>query len=255
MPLTADIYYHLFEGSAEGQRPPVVLLHGAAGNHLSWPAEVRRIPGYRIYAMDLPGHGKSGGRGMQTIAAYARAIVDWLEAVNLHSAVFVGHSMGSAIALTLALDFSEHVLGIGLIGSGPRLGVAPELLEHASSATTYNNAIQTIVQWSFSPLFPPNLLELVAKRMNETRPSVLYGDLLACDAFDEMARVCKIARPALILCGSEDRMTPLRHSQYLVNQIPGATLKVFPTAGHMLQLEQPQWVANALGNFLSSIYY
>ncbi len=255
MPLFADIYYHLFEGSAEGQRPPVVLLHGAAGNHLSWPAEVRRIPGYRIYALDLPGHGKSGGRGMQTVAAYAQAIVEWLEAVNLHSAVFIGHSMGSAIAITLALDYAEHVLGIGLIGSGPRLRVAPELLEHASSPTTYQNAIETIVQWSFSSQFPPNLAGLVAKRMGETRPSVLYGDFLACDAYDETARVCQVARPTLILCGSADRMTPARHSQYLANQILGAVIKVVPGAGHMLQLEQPQVVAGALISFFSSLHY
>lgn len=255
MPFVSDIYYHFFEGSAEGQRPPVVLLHGAAGNHLSWPAEIRRIPGYRIYALDLPGHGKSGGRGMQTVAAYARAVVEWLDAVNLHSAVFVGHSMGSAIVVTLALDYAEHVLGLGLIGSGPRLRVAPELLEHASSATTYQNAIETIVQRSFSTQFPPAMSALVAKRMSDTRPSVLHGDFLACEAYDEMGRICQITRPTLILCGSEDRMTPLRHSQYLANQIPAATLQVLPDAGHMVQLEQPQVVARALGSFWGSIYY
>ncbi len=255
MPIAGEVYYHLYEGSAEGQRPPVVLLHGAAGNHLSWPPEVRRIPGYRVYALDLPGHGKSGGRGMQTIPAYAQAIASWLDAAGLHRAVFVGHSMGSAIALTLALDYAEHVLGLGLIGSGPRLRVAPELLEHASNATTYQNAIENVVRWSFSPQMPAALTELIARRMGETRPSVLYGDFLACDAYDEMARVGQVACPTLILCGSEDRMTPLRHSQYLANNIPGSTLKVIAGAGHMPQIEQPAAVSAALSAFLSPISY
>jgi pimeloyl-ACP methyl ester carboxylesterase len=255
MPFAVDIYYHFYAGSAEGQRPPVVLLHGAAGNHLSWPSEVRRIPGYRIYALDLPGHGKSAGRGMQTVPAYARAIADWLEAVNLHRAVFVGHSMGSAIAITLGLDYAEHVLGLGLVGSGPRLQVNPELLELASNTTTYQNAIERVVRYSFSPQIPIALTELIARRMGETRPSVLHGDFLACDTYDEMERVSQITSPTLIVCGSEDRMTPLRHSQFLANQIPGAVLKVIPGSGHMPQIEQPQVVANTLTGFLTQISY
>ena len=63
MPVAADLYYHIYEGSEEGRRPPVVLIHGAGGTHLHWPSEVRRLPGYRVLALDLPGHGKSGGAG------------------------------------------------------------------------------------------------------------------------------------------------------------------------------------------------
>lgn len=255
MPFASDTYYHIFEGSAEGQRPPLVLLHGAAGNHLSWPAEVRRIPGYRIYALDLPGHGKSGGRGMQTVAAYARTVIDWLEIVNLHRAVFVGHSMGSAIAITLALDYPQQVLGIGLIGAAPRLNINPFLMENASSPTTYQNAVSMIVDWSFSPQAPAVLTGLVGKRMAETRASVLYGDFLACAAYDETERIDSIRCPTLIVCGAEDRMTPPRHSQYLANRIPGSLLKVIPDTGHMAQLEQPRLLADTVQEFLADISY
>ena len=126
MPVAAEIYYSIHADSSGDQRPPVVLIHGAGGTHLFWPSEVRRLAGYRVYSLDLPGHGKSGGRGLQTISAYRQAVCAWLEAVGLHSAVFVGHSMGSAIALTLALDDPEHVLGLGLIGASARLRVAVE---------------------------------------------------------------------------------------------------------------------------------
>ncbi|MFM8319496.1 MAG: alpha/beta fold hydrolase [Chloroflexota bacterium] len=255
MPFANDIYYHAFAGSAEGQRPPLVMLHGAAGSHLSWPPEVRRLPGYRTYALDLPGHGKSGGRGMQSIAAFAEAVAAWLPAVGLHRAVFIGHSMGSAIAATLALDYSEHVLALALIGSGPRLAVNPALLDHASSPTTYQNAIDTVVEWSFGSGAPALLPQLVSKRMAETRSSVLYSDFLACSAYDESARIDGIGCPTLVMCGVEDRMTPLRHSQYLANHIPGAQLKVIDSAGHMAQLEQPRAVAGALSEFLMDIPY
>ena len=255
MPVAAELYYYIFEGSEEGHRPPVILLHGAGGTHLYWPSEVRRLAGYRIYAPDLPGHGKSGGRGQQSIQAYASNIIDWLESIGLHSALFVGHSMGSAIALTLALDYPEHILGLGLVGGGARLKMNPALLESASSDTTFQNAVDTVVGWSFSSQAPPELVALAGKRMAESRPSVLYGDFLACDSFDVTERLAEIQSPTLVVCGTEDRMTPLRNAQYLVDNIPGARLAAVPGAGHMVMLERPQAVAALLGEFLATVSY
>lgn len=255
MPSQANIYYHLYEGSESGQKPPVVLIHGAGGTHLYWPSDVRRLTGYRVYAIDLPGHGKSGGRGQQTISAYVKAVMDWMTAIGLHSAVIVGHSMGSAIALQLALDHSEHLLGLGLLGAGARLRVNPAILENASSSTTYQNAIDTIVSNSFGSRAPEGLLNLAAQRMSETRYSVLHGDLLACNDFDIANRVSEIELPTLVLCGEEDQMTPQRYSHFLADCIPGARLEIVPGCGHMVMLEQPNVVSQALMGFLESIYY
>jgi pimeloyl-ACP methyl ester carboxylesterase len=255
MPVAADLYYQLFEGSQEGQRPPVVLLHGAGGTHLYWPSEVRRLVGYRIYALDLPGHGKSSGYGQQTIQSYAGAILDWLVAVRIHAAVFIGHSMGSAIALTLALDSPGQVLGLGLVGAGARLNVNPVLLESVSSEATYPTAIEAVVKWSFGRQTAAALVALAARRMGETRPSVLYGDFLACDAFDVSERLGEVRQPTLILSGEEDRMTPRRNAQYMADKIPGAMLRIIPQAGHMVMLEQPLVVSAALSEFLATIPY
>jgi pimeloyl-ACP methyl ester carboxylesterase len=88
--------------------------------------------------------------------------------------------------------------------------------------------------------------------MAETRPDVLYGDLLACDDFDATARLAKIRQPVRILCGSEDRMTPLRQSQALAAAIPGARVEAIPHAGHMVMIEQPEAVATSLADFIES---
>ena len=253
MPITAGIYYSLSQDNLTN-RLPVVLIHGAAGSHLSWPSDVRRLPGHRVYALDLPGHGKSQEcGGQQSIGGYARLVVDWLDALKLRRAVLVGHSMGSALALELAIHHPERVLGIGLLGSGVRLRVHPELLSAAASPTTYLKAVETLVSRSFSPKASPRLAELAGQRMVDTRQSVLYGDLLACNTFDVSERITQVRRPALVMCGIDDLMTPLRYSQYLADAIGGARLHLVPAAGHMLMLEQPRAVAEALGGWLDTV--
>ncbi|MGD9091656.1 MAG: alpha/beta fold hydrolase, partial [Anaerolineales bacterium] len=127
MPVAADLYYHTYH---EDIYPPVVLIHGAGGNHLYWPSEIRRLAGFHVYALDLPAHGKSGGLAQQSIEAYAGAVIAWLDSIGLHRAIFIGHSMGGAIIQVLALDHPEHVLGLGLIASGAKLRVAPQLLDY-----------------------------------------------------------------------------------------------------------------------------
>lgn len=232
-----------------------MLIHGAGGTQLYWPSQVRRLPGYRVYAPDLPGHGKSEKIGQQSIEGYADAVLEWLEAVGIHRVVLVGHSMGSAIAMWLAIYRPEQVMGLGLVGAGARLRVAPLLLENAASQTTFLTAVQLSVAWSFSPQAPESLVEIAAKRMAEVRPSVFYGDLLACDGFDVMERVCEIQAPTLIVCGEDDRMTPSRYAHFLANNIPKAILKTIPEAGHMVMLEKPDEVASTLTEFLAGVTY
>ena len=253
MPVVSDLYYTFGGGDIES--PPIVLLHGAGGTHLNWPSAIRRLPGYRVYALDLPGHGKSGGRGQQSISLYAIHVMDWLEAIGLQQAVFVGHSMGGAIALALGIHNPEHVAGLGLVGTGARLRVHPEILEYAANPTMLHKAVEMIIAWSFSSHAGARLVESIAQRMLAIRPSVLLGDLQACNEFDVIDKVSRIHRPTLVICGGYDQMTPLRYSQYLANAIPLAQLVVVPNAGHMVMLEHSQDVAKALASFLISIAY
>lgn len=255
MPLAAGLYFHLPVGGAV-ERPPVVLLHGIGGMHLLWSPQIRRLPGYRIYTLDLPGHGKSAqGGGAQTIESYAEKIFSWMEAIHLPRAVFVGHGMGGAIALSLGIRHPECVLGLGLLSTASRFSFPPELLADAATPATFYKAVMNLVSWSFGSATPKELVEQVANRLSETRQSVLYGDLLACERFDCTERLADIRLPVLILCGAEDRLTPLRASQLMARAIPGAILEIIPQSGHMLIMEQPEQVANFLIAFLKCIPY
>jgi pimeloyl-ACP methyl ester carboxylesterase len=255
MPVSGNLYYsqHCEKGT---ENPPLVLIHGAGGTHLYWPPEIRRLAGYCVYAIDLPGHGKSAiCDGQQSVDEYAQHLVQWLESVQLRRAVVVGHSMGSAIALALAIHHPEYVVGLGLISAGARLRVLPNLLNYVADQTTFEKAADILVSYSFSSNAPPRLVELASKRMLETRQSVLYGDLQACNRFDVMDRLGAVHQPTLVICGAEDQMTPLRYAQFLSSAIPNARLCVIPNTGHMVMLEQPRLVADSLLAFFQEITF
>ncbi len=252
MPIHAGIY--AFEHLARTpQCPSIVLIHGAGGTHLHWPPQIRRLPDAQVYAIDLPGHGKSEGRGRQSITDYVESTLAWLDERKIHQAVFVGHSMGGAVALTMAIQHPERVLALGLVGTSARLRVDPVLLANTNHPETFPSAIHTIIERAFGPQAPQRLIQLATKRMAEIRPVVLHSDFLACDAFDVMRSVVEIQVPCLVLCGENDLLTPPRHAQYLADQLPNAESQILPQAGHMLQLEEPAAVAQALTNLLERI--
>jgi pimeloyl-ACP methyl ester carboxylesterase len=254
MPLSAGMYY-FDSGGDNWARPAVILIHGAGGNHLYWPPEIRRMRGQRIYALDLPGHGKSEGIGRQSIADYARCVLAFMDSLKIHKAIFIGHSMGGAVALWLGIHNPSRTLGLGLVSTAPRLRVCPELLSSSSTPATFPLAIKMAVDMSFGPQADPRTKELAAQRMSEVRFSVLNGDFLACDAYDEANVLGRAKAPALIICGTEDKMTPLRYSQTMRERIKNSLLHVVDGAGHNVMLEQPQVVANVLNLFLDSISY
>jgi pimeloyl-ACP methyl ester carboxylesterase len=252
MPVAENLYYFLHQ-TAGISAPAVVLLHGAGGNHLYWPAEVRRMPASRLFSLDLPGHGKSDRcGGLQSIPAYMDAVLDWMQAVDLQSAILVGHSMGGAIAMNLALEHPERVSGLVLVATGARLRINPETLENAANPTTVYRAIETMVSQFFSPAAPPALVQQAARGFAEVRPSVLYGDLQACHGFDILDRVAQIQAPALVIAGQDDQLIPLRYAQFLAASLPASRLQVVPQAGHMVMLENPQAVVNSIQEFLAS---
>jgi pimeloyl-ACP methyl ester carboxylesterase len=252
MPLAGSIYYHTFKGT-DLQTNPVVFIHGAGGSHQVWPLELRRLSSWQTFAPDLPGHGRSPGRGSLSVAGFAHSLLEWMHALNLPPAVLVGHSMGSAIAITLALDHPERVSGLALFGAAPRLSVNPQILADSARPLTSHKAVAALVSYGFSQTSRSDLRQEVEKQMLQARSKVLNSDLQACDAFDATDRLAEISCPVLMVSGEEDRLTPLRHALFMAASIPGARLESVPSAGHFVMLEQPQLTAAILSDFLKEV--
>ena len=135
MPYAGELHYRRSARGNQG-RNQLVLIHGAGGTYLHWPAEIRHLAGEDILAIDLPGHGASEGGGKETIDAYVGSVLELMDYLDIGQAVLAGHSMGSAIAQRLSLDSPDRVRGLILIGAGAKLRVHPKLIEYCCSERT-----------------------------------------------------------------------------------------------------------------------
>ena len=234
---------------AESAYPPLVLVHGAGGSHLDWPPDLRRLPGARVLALDLPGHGKSNGPGLNDTRAYAEAMMPALDALELDRVVIVGHSMGGAIAQQAALCWPECVGGLVLIGTGSKLPVAPDLPDRIVNDRELT--LDWIVDGSWGDGGTPALKRRNSERLLAVPPAALSADYLACQRFDVRELLGRITVPTLILVGSKDRMAPPKFSVTLAVRISGSQLVQIEGAGHMLPLERPVAVAEAISKWLA----
>ncbi len=250
MPILYSLYY--FHSEKGKYQIPLLLIHGAGGSNLSWPPQIRRLSAHTVYAIDLPAHGNSQGYAYQTIADYSSFLINWLDRMQIQQLHLCGHSMGGAIAMQMALQAPKRIKRLIIIGSAARLKVNPQILELVAHPSTVPKAMEMLLKYSFSETTSTSIIQQTARSLANTRPSVLYNDFRACDAFDIGEEVNKISCPTLILVGSEDKMTPPRLGKWLAQSIPQAKYIEIPGAGHMLPLEQPQVVADLIIQFLST---
>lgn len=249
--MNADLHY--FVHKVENKKyPPVILIHGAGGFHLSWPPGIRRIPDRNIFALDLNGHGKSKGNGRVSINEHANDVLQFMDALNLKSAVFAGHSMGGAVALSIAIQQPSCVNGLILVGTGAKLGVSPALLEASSRVETFPAAVEMVIENSFSHYADSRIKELTKQQMLRTNPHTLHADFLACHSFNVLDSISYISTPTLVVCGMEDQMTPVKFSKTLHDRIPNSKMELIPNAGHMLMLEKPRQMLQLVADFLKS---
>jgi pimeloyl-ACP methyl ester carboxylesterase len=255
------IFYARYDQCGGQPGPTVLLLHGAGGNYLSWPPQLRRLQQAVVYAIDLPGHGQSepctlhAGATLQ-IATYSAIVNALLTQWSLENVVLIGHSMGAAIALECALAAAEApasaIRGLVLIGSGATLPVNQRIFSGLQA--DFDAMTAKLVDWMYAPGLPaPHRERAIAELRKNPLPQLL-ADFQACNAFDVRSQLQRVQIPTLIICGALDQMTPVSSSRQVADALAASELQIVPERGHMVMLEEPQVVTDLVQHFIHSTY-
>jgi pimeloyl-ACP methyl ester carboxylesterase len=236
----------------EPSRKTIVFVHGAGGNHRMWSSQVEYLSRrFNTVAINLPGHGLGRDKGETTIGGYVNAVEELTDGLGLKKIVLGGQSMGGSITQQFALTYPQRLIAIILFSTGARMRVLPQIFDTVKN--DYAAHVNNMPFTAFAESTPREIIEPVLEEARKRDPEVVYGDYLACDAFDILDRVKEIKLPCLIFSGGKDVLTPPKYLDFLNKQIAGSKLVRFENAGHMLYLEKPDEVNKAIEEFLGTL--
>lgn len=238
---------------------PVVFLHGVTDSWRSFEELLPRLPGHvRSLAVSFRGHGGSGRPDSGYLFNdMSGDIVAFLDAMHIDRAVIVGHSMGASVAQRFAIDHTDRVRALVLIGSFANLHRDPGLTAFfESSIAGLTDPIDRAFarDWQLSTLardIPPERLDVFVdetlKVPSRVWKAAFSGFLTTPDFADGLRNV---SAPALIIWGDRDSYAPRGDQERLVATLPDARLAVYEEHVHAVHWENPVRVAADIGAFL-----
>lgn len=249
----APLYVYTGGKNFDPSKPTAVLIHGVLNDHSVWILQSRYFAnhGWNVMAIDLPGHGRSGGKAPDSVQSAAETVIALLDAACVDKAILMGHSFGSLIAMHAAAEHPQRVSQLVMVGTAYPMRVSPALLEN--SVSNPGKAIDMVTTFSHSTLAPPPsalgpgtwLLggsKALMRRVLASNPheNIFHIGFKACDQYDqgEMA-MAKVMCPTLFLLGNKDQMTPPKAAQSLIQKARDARVSLVK-AGHQLMVEAPE---------------
>jgi len=237
-----------------GRGERVLCLHGVGGNGAVFdPLLDLLAERHEPAAFDQPGHGRSGSLdslgSIERMAGFTRAL--W-EKLNVREPVLLGHSMGGAVALQLALEHPGEVRGLVLLGAGARFDGTDEGAEYMRLVSE-GKARRRFDKEIYSPETKPDVMQRGFMESLKTDPRAVYGDMLAIAGCDLVSRLGDVRVPTLVVVGEDEKPRMREQADLFLESIPGARRVDVPAAGHQIHLEQPGAVAAAVESFLGEL--
>lgn len=249
---------------SRGEGRPIVMIHGLAGHLQNFTyATTGDLEGdFRTIALDRPGSGYSerDSHEQARIPVQARMIAEWLEAEGIEKPLIVGHSLGGAVSLALALNYPEKISGLALVAP---LAVLPDQGANVFAALSLPNPLvrrlvaETIAVPAsirrgaatlavvFGPNKAPADFPIRGGGVLGMRPRAFMAASTDFNAVDlDMpaltARFGELKMPVGVLYGDGDRILDHRlHLDALRSAIPQLDEEVLPGVGHMVQISMP----------------
>ncbi|MEO5689494.1 MAG: alpha/beta hydrolase [Burkholderiaceae bacterium] len=235
----------------------VVFIHGALNDHSVWTLLARWYAhhGYRVLAVDQPGHGRSDGPPLASVEALADWVLALLDAAKVPSAHLVGHSMGSLVALEAASRAPGRVAGLVMVGTAYPMKVSDALLNTARDDPA--RAIAMVTAFSHSgiaskPAYPGpgawlhgGASALMHRIQSLGEGNLFEHDFRVCDAYaNGLAAAARVSCPAHLIVGTRDVMTPAKATKELAGVLRATVARI--VSGHALMQEAPDAVLNAM---------
>ena len=237
--------------------PGVTFVHGAMHDHSVWALQSRYLAhhGRSVLAVDLPGHGRSGGAAMRVEQA-GRWLAQLVEASGVQRTALVGHSMGSLVALEAAALLGQRASAVVMVGTAYPMKVSPKLFEMCQrdvlAAIDLVNMLSNSTH-AAKPSHPGPGFSIhssnraLMRRMHRgyTQGHLFQEDFTACDAYAGLEAVApKVRCPVTLVLGARDQMTPLKAAVPLVEAFKPRVVTL--PVGHNLMSEDPDGVLNAI---------
>ncbi len=254
----AGIHY-LENGATDA--PPVVFIHGFPFSHAMWARQLEAVGRtHRAIAYDLRGHGASDvGDGQYTIEGHVDDLLRLLDHLGLARVTLVGLSMGGYIALRTVERAPGRCSALVLCDTRSEAdGNEAKLKRAAGAAAVKRDGAAAFAEGFVKAVFAPGTFQarpeaVAAIRLviRNTQPLAIAGTLIAlAGRTDTTASLATIKVPTLVLVGEHDAVTPPEASRSLHAGIPGAELHLVPDAGHLANLENPDFFDAKLLDFL-----
>jgi pimeloyl-ACP methyl ester carboxylesterase len=231
------------------RKSTLIFIHGAGGSGLFWQAQVEGLAARaNTLAIDLPGHGNSDEGGMDRVEDYARIVARFIRDVDMPNPIACGLSMGGAITQQLMIEYPDLLKAGILIGTGSRLKVAPVIFEMIEK--DFANYVDMIGRLGASEKTDPKLLAPFKQEAARCNPEIVHGDFRACNRFDVADRLVAIDVPVLVVTAEDDKLTPAKYGIALAQGIKNTTRSHIMDAGHIVPMEKPDDVNQAILQFL-----
>ena len=250
----------------DATKPTLVFIHGVLNDHSVWILQTRYLAhhGFNVLAVDLPGHGRSGGEAPKSVEEAAQFIENLLDAAGVKQAALIGHSWGSLIALEAAARLKDRITHLALIGTAFPMKVSPALIE--ASLHEPMKALQMVNVFSRATLAaPPSAMGpgtwvygasmALGRRVLASNPKVniFHRGFVACDSYSGgLEAMTHVTCPVLFVLGDRDQMTPARAAKSLIDQAQANSTRVTVVhvpMGHHQMSESPEETLEALKQF------
>ncbi|HEX9761892.1 MAG TPA: alpha/beta fold hydrolase [Acidimicrobiia bacterium] len=242
-----------------GAPDTILLLHSLGTNRTMWDGQVEWLAasGWRVIAVDLPGHGRStASRAPYTVDTLARDLKEVSEICGAEEFVVTGISIGGLIGLWLAINLPERVSALIVANTAARLGSEAFWADRIAAVQAGGmEAIRgPVVSRFFAPGFEATHPELFIRYnaiFSSNDPTGYAGCCALLRDTDLTSEVGSIRCPTLVIGGGLDLAAPPEQSEWLHRSIGGSRLEIFEGAAHLSNLDQPDLFNEALVSFLT----